>query len=123
MQPMYYRLLAGSIRDVSSLVLTLGEAGVTNIILVGDKGFYSSDNTDECDDSKIRYVFPLKRNSQLIDYSPLKQAGKKEFDGHFLFENRVIWHYEHTIDGKRIVTFLDEKLKVEEERDLYPLHN
>jgi transposase len=117
MQPMYYRLLAGSIRDVSSLVLTLSEAGMTNIILVGDKGFYSSDNTDECDDSNIRYVFPLKRNSQLIDYSPLKQAGKKEFDGYFLFENRVIWHYERTIDSKRIVTFLDEKLKVEEERD------
>ncbi len=118
MQPMYYRLLVGSIRDVSSLLLTLEEAGIKDIILVSDKGFYSSDNTDELDVGKKQYVFPLRRNSQLIDYSPLKQAGKKGFGGHFLFENRIIWHYEHSIDGRRIVTFLDEKLKVEEERDL-----
>ncbi len=36
-------------------------------------------------------ILPLKRNSHLIDYSHLMQAGKKHFDGHFLFENRVIW--------------------------------
>jgi transposase len=117
-QPVYYRLLAGSIRDVSSLVLTMEEAGAKDVILIGDKGFYSSDNIDELDDIKIRYVFPLKRNSLLIDYSPLKQGVKKELGGHFLFENRVIWYYENMRNDKRIVTFFDEKLKVEEERDL-----
>ncbi len=117
MRPIFYRLVPGSIRDVSSLLLSMEESSVKDIILVGDKGFYSADNVKELDLKKIRYVLPLRRNSQLIDYSPIKQAGKKQFDGHFLFENRVIWHYEHQIDEKRIVTFLDDSLKVEEERD------
>ncbi len=117
MQPIFYRLVPGSIRDVSSLLLSMEESKVKDIILVGDKGFYSADNAKELETKKIRYILPLKRNSQFIDYSPLKQAGRKQFDGHFLFENRVIWHYERVLDGKRIVTFLDNFLKVEEERD------
>ncbi len=117
MQPIFYRLVPGSIRDVSSLLLSMEESKVKDIILVGDKGFYSTDNAKELETKRIRYILPLKRNSQLIDYSPLKQGGRKQFDGHFLFENRVIWHYERMIDGKRIVTFLDNFLKVEEERD------
>ncbi|MEW6617701.1 MAG: transposase [Patescibacteria group bacterium] len=116
-QPIFYRLVPGSIRDVSSLLLSMEESKMKDIILVGDKGFYSADNVKELETKKIRYILPLKRNSQFIDYSPLMQAGKKQFGGHFLFENRVIWYYEHAVDGKKIVTFLDERLKVEEERD------
>jgi transposase len=120
MRPIYYRILAGSIRDVSSLVLSMAESGAKNVVLVSDKGFYSMDNINEIytTNNNINYILPLKRNSQLIDYSQLKQAGKNGFDGYFLFENRVIWYYEHIIDEKRIVTFLDERLKVEEEKDL-----
>ena len=118
MQPIYYRILAGSIRDVSSLVLSMAESGVKNIVLVSDKGFYSLDNINEIFGNDINYILPLKRNSQFIDYSQLKHAGKNGFDGHFIFENRIIWYYEHIFDEKRIVTFLDERLKVEEEKDL-----
>lgn len=94
MQPMFYRLLPGSIRDVSSLLLSIEESGVKDIIIIGDKGFYSENNTKELDIGHRKYIFPLKRNSLLIDYSPMGEAGKKGFDGHFLFEKRVIWYYE-----------------------------
>lgn len=99
------------------MLLSMEESKVKDIILVGDKGFYSSDNIKELDTKKIRYILPLRRNSQFIDYAPLMLPGKKQFYGHFLFENRVIWYYECGMDGKRIVTFLDDRLKVEEERD------
>jgi transposase len=39
--PSYFRIVAGSIRDVSSLVLTVKEAGIKNVVLITDKGFYS----------------------------------------------------------------------------------
>ena len=94
MQPMFYRLLPGSIRDVSSLLLSIEESGVKDIIIIGDKGFYSENNTIKLDIGHRKYIFPLKRNSSLIDYSPMGQAGKKGFEGHFLFEKRVIWYYE-----------------------------
>ncbi len=117
MQPMFYRLLPGSIRDVSSLLLSIEESGVKDIIIIGDKGFYSENNTKELDIGHRKYIFPLKRNSSLIDYSPIGEAGKKGFEGHFLFEKRVIWYYEREENYKRIVTFLDGRLKVEEEKD------
>lgn len=117
MQLMFYRLLPGSIRDVSSLLLSIKESGVKDIIIIGDKGFYSENNTKELDIGHRKYIFPLKRNSSLIDYSPIGKEGKKGFEGHFLFEKRVIWYYERKENSKRIVTFLDGRLKVEEEKD------
>lgn len=117
MQPMFYRLLPGSIRDVSSLLLSIEESGVKDIIIIGDKGFYSENNTKELDIGHRKYIFPLKRNNLLIDYSPMSESGKKGFEGHFLFEKRVIWYYERKENSKRIVTFLDGRLKVEEETD------
>ncbi len=77
MQPMFYRLLPGSIRDVSSLLLSIEESGVKDIIVIGDKGFFSKNNVKELDIGHRKYIFPLKRNSQLIDYSPIGEAGKK----------------------------------------------
>ena len=35
--PSYFRIVAGSIRDVSSLVLTVKEAGIKNAVLITDK--------------------------------------------------------------------------------------
>ncbi|VVB52583.1 Uncharacterised protein [uncultured archaeon] len=49
MKPIFYRLVPGSIRDVSSLLLSMEESKVRDIILVGDKGFYSADNIYELD--------------------------------------------------------------------------
>jgi transposase len=119
MQPMFYRLLPGSIRDVSSLLLSIEESGVKDIIIIGDKGFYSENNTKELDFGHRNYILPLKRNSSLIDYSPIAEAGKKGFEGHFLFEKRVIWYYErkenrylfswgdiHGNDNGKLVEFL-----------------
>lgn len=117
MQPMFYRVLPGSVRDVSSLLLSIEESGVKDITVIGDKGFYSENNIQELDIPHIKYIFPLKRNSLLIDYSRINEAGKKGFEGHFLFEKRVIWYYERKVNEKRIVTFLDNRLKVEEEKD------
>jgi len=123
--PSYFRMIPGSIRDVSSLVLTVREAGVKNAVLIGDKGFFSEDNVLDLEDDGnggLHYIFPLKRNSSLIDYSKIRQGDKKSFDGYFRFGKRVIWHYSYYVSGgvlkgKKIVVFLDERLKTEEEKD------
>jgi len=123
--PSFFRLLPGSLRDVSSLVLTVREAGVKNAVLIGDKGFYSLDNILDLEqegNGDLHYIFPLKRNSSLIDYTLLQQGDRQGFDGYLRFQKRVVWHYSYKIDqgdlkGKRIVVFLDERLKTEEEKD------
>jgi len=120
--PSYFRVIPGSISDISSLITTVKEANVKNVVLIGDKGFYSKDNVIQLDRENIHYIFPLKRNLSLIDYSCIKSGDKRKFDGFFQFENRIIWYYEYNVEDidlkdKRIIVYLDEKLKIEEEKD------
>jgi len=123
--PSFFRMLPGSIRDVSSLVLTVKEAGVKNAVLIGDKGFFSEGNVLDLHKQKERnlhYILPLKRNSSLIDYKKIRQGDKEGFDGYLRFEKRVVWYYSYhvkkgALKDKRIVVFLDERLKTEEEKD------
>ncbi len=115
--PAYYRLVAGSITDVSSITLTVKEAGIKDAVLIGDKGFHSEKNLEELEKDHLHYILPIKRNSSLIDYSPFNQADKTKLDGHFFFEKRVIWHSTKKIGKRKIVTFSDSYLKNEEEKD------
>lgn len=121
-RPAFYRLVPGCIRDVSIIPLTMSEAGIKKAVLVGDKAFYSEANITALIKEGVEYIFPLKRNSALIDYSLLKNADKKLFGGYFKFDERVIWYYERSISSdQRIVTFLDERLRVEEEQSFLTL--
>jgi len=117
--PAYFRMLVGSITSVSSLRLTVKESGARDVVVIGDKGFYSSKNVDDLEREGLHYVLPLRRDSSLIDYGKMKKGNRKAFDGYLLFEERVIWHYGYVRrdDGERIVVFLDSKLKAEEEKD------
>jgi len=117
-RPVYYRLINGNINDISSMSLCVKEMNVSDVIFIADKGFYSEKNIKELDDNKLQYIIPLRRNNQLIDFSPLMQANyKKEIKNYFIYQGRIIWYYQYEREGKKLVTFLDEKLKAEEEAD------
>jgi hypothetical protein len=117
-QPVYYRLINGNITDISSMSLCVKEMNVKEVVFIADRGFYSEKNINELNENKLQYIIPLRRNNQLIDFMPLKQANyKKEIGNYFIFQERVIWFYQYEREGKKLVTFLDEKLKTEEEAD------
>ncbi len=116
-EPVYYRVLPGNIRDVKSVQLTLKETGSLDTVFVADKGFYSESNIEEMEQAHLQYVIPLKRNSSLIDYEPLKKGGKSGFDHFFKFQDRFIFcAFRQLSDGKVLYTFLDDHLRLEEER-------
>lgn len=120
--PAYFRMVPGSITDVTSLTRTVSEADIHNVVVIGDKGFYSETNVLGLENEKMHYILPLKRNSSLIDYANLASGSKRKFDGHFIFEKRLVWHYSYLIrngdlTGRRMVVFLDDRLKTEEEKD------
>jgi len=85
LQPVYFRLLPGSVRDVSSLIKTVNETLVEEIVLIGDKGFYSDDNIRKLKDNEIDYVFALMRNSSFISYGTIIEGKRDKFDGFFFF--------------------------------------
>lgn len=113
-EPVYFRMLDGAIRDISSIKNTIEESGIEKVIFVGDKGFFSETNQDALLDKHIEFILPLKRNSTLINYDVMRNHSKKSFDGYFFFNKRHIWYKEQIAGDKRIILFFDEKLKVDE---------
>jgi transposase len=117
-QPVYYRLINGNITDVKSMSLCINEMKVKNkVVFIADKGFFSSDNIAMMDADNLSYIIPLHRNNSLIDFAPLeKQNFKKELK-YFIFQERIIWYYSYQNGGYNLITFLDEALRIKEERD------
>lgn len=107
--PTFFKVLPGSIRDVSSLVNAIEESECKDAILVSDRGFTSENNWDFLEDKKLKYIFPLRRNSSLLSYEPEKQTQ------YFSYRKRNIWYRELNHEGHRILQYLDKRLMVEEE--------
>lgn len=116
--PIYYRLLPGNIKDISSFKLCMIESGIEDATLIIDKGFASASNIKALEDENLKFIIPLQRNSSLIDYGKILSGDKKEYDGYFRFENRFVWHYSYEVEnGKKITVFMDEELRNREGKD------
>ena len=116
-QPVYYRIVPGNVRDVSSFKHAVSESGIQDVTVIADKGFGSKANFDMLESEGIRYIVPLRRNNGAFERDKLKTGDKSSFDGHFMFQKRVIWYYEYTLDGARYIVFQDSSLRTEEEKD------
>ena len=122
--PAYFRVIVGSIHSAKALKLSIKESGAKNVVVIGDKGFFSESNVVALEEDGLKYVLPLKRNVGLINYDVLRSGDKSRFVGFFRFEKRVIWFYDYVVGGgRRVVVFLDERLRVEEERGDCPTTN
>ena len=118
--PVYYRIIAGNVRDITAFKLSVSEAGLKDVIIVADKGFGSEANFNMLNESKIKYIIPLKRNSALFDTSKLESGDKASFDGYFMFNERPIWYYRIN----DVIVFLDGDLRnCEEKRYLKNIEN
>ena len=118
--PVYYRLLPGNIREVKAFKNCLLEAGLKDAIIIADKGFYSSRNVELLMEEKLKFILPLKRDNIVIDYSTLVNNTFKDEGSYFLHEKRILWYrgYYFTSDPRLLLfVFLDESLKVKEEKD------
>jgi len=116
--PIYYRIMPGNIKDVKSFRLCLEECRITDAVLIMDKGFYSKSNLKQIKDEQLKFIVPLRRTSSLIDYTITGKGNKEVFEGFFKFEGRYIWYYRYqTKDRDMVHLYLDEKLRVEEEKD------
>lgn len=117
-EPNYYRLFPGNIQGSSALKHAIMESGANNVIAIGDKGFCSENNMKYLDETEIKYILPLKRSSKYIDYTRLAKSGYDNlFDGHFIYQDRVIFYTNNPqLDGRKLVTFTDKNLKLEEEK-------
>lgn len=114
--PAYYRLFNGNIKDVKMLVIAIKESSFKDIIIIGDKGFFSEENLLLLEGENLNYIIPLRRNSLLIDYKKYENLTKSK--NHFLFEKRVIYYDSYKLsNGRFIYLFVDEQMMIKEKRD------
>jgi len=117
-QPVYYRLLNGNITDVKSMSLCINEMNVKQkVVFIADKGFFSAENIEMMNEEKLSYIIPLHRNNSLIDFSPLEKQNFKKDLNYFIFQDRIIWYYAYQNGDYQLITFLDETLRIKEEKD------
>lgn len=116
LEPVYYRLLAGNIREISAMKNTIKISGLEHCVFISDKGFYCEANLSELELMKMQYIIPLKRDNQLIPYQLLNSI--EQTDNYFEFAKRFIF-YADTVnnDNRKINLFLDGKLKEQEKTD------
>ncbi|MGI6523767.1 MAG: transposase [Bdellovibrionota bacterium] len=115
-QPVYYRLLAGNIRDVKALSLTIQESEIGDATIIADKGFYSESNVKDLIENKLSFVIPLRRNSSLIDYDGI------ETSRNVIEYNKTYLRYKkYKIGNGFIYLFRDPFLAGEEENNLVSL--
>lgn len=112
--PVYYRVIPGNIREVSAFKTTLDECGAQHVTVIADKGFYSEDNVITLEEFNAQYIIPLRRSSDLIDYSLIEN---KKLDKFFSFQGRYIWYTSYEIGHRKLHLFLDNNLMVREEAD------
>ncbi len=115
--PLYYRMVAGDVRETKALKITLQESGIQEAIVIGDKGFYSKENVENLSKEGLDYILPIRRSHSLCEYELIKKGNKELFDGFFAFDERIIWYKKYTKNGHDLILFLDNKLKEQEEKD------
>jgi hypothetical protein len=113
LQPVFYKLLAGNIRDVTGFKMCMKESGISDAIIIADKGFYSKENIAFLENEGLQFIIPLKRDNTMIDYSKLD----KKVNSYFKYQERYIWYYECTIDNRQMFLYSDEKLQQQEQKD------
>lgn len=115
--PVYYRLMPGSIKDVSAFKVCIEDSGMRSGVAIIDKGFQSEANIRQLDNLGIRFIMSLKRSTKGLDYSVFASRTNEKADGAFLYHKRPIWWKRLEIDGHEVFLYLDEAHRSDESED------
>ena len=116
LEPLYYRLLDGNIREVSAMRNTIRISGMEQCVFIADKGFFSPNNVGELEEMEMQYLIPLKRDNKLIPYRAVQNI--EQTDNYFKFSKRFIFHADtKDLGHSKIDLFVDGKLREQEKTD------
>lgn len=91
-KPIYFKGFSGDKTDISILKTCIRESGLSNMIFIADKGYYSGSNAEELTKNDISYIMPVKRCDKRIDYASIDMSSMDGFDGFFSFQSRPIFY-------------------------------
>jgi transposase len=102
-------------RHILYVFICIKEVGIRQAVFIADKGFYGEKNVKALDAQNLYYLIPLRRNNPAIDYRPVSRKGFKKAGRFFMWQGRIIWYYQYKRNGKSLATYMDERLRAEEE--------
>jgi transposase len=115
-RPVFYRCVRGNIPDVSAMKLTMESMGKECVFtVIADAGFASAENFEMLAESGIKYIVPLKRNTNEIVSADLNARGNYRYA--FTYAARSVIAREQEKAGYRIVVFRDEFMRSKEMSD------
>lgn len=122
--PIYYQSYPGSLTDVKTLKNTikyLSGFGLTEFLLILDRGFFSTSNILSLtkDKSKISFIQPLPFSLNKVRKLARKYAKEtSDYSNAFLYNDSLLYHSSDTIDFEdktfNAHIFLNEKTKQEQ---------
>ena len=112
--PAMIRVIPGSVKDVQTLLPSMDEIKLTNVILIVDRGFVSDDVLDGIFSRNCSAVVPQRRNSYWYNT-------RIHLTDRFIYHKRLIRGGKREIDGKIIYLFEDKDLELEENKTLFEL--
>lgn len=112
-QPIFYKLFSGNVREVTSFKSCLQESGISDAVIIADKGFFSKANAEDLQKNGLRYLIPLRRDNKLINYD-LFDITTNEY---ISYGKRYVWAHNYELENYKIFIFKDEKLRLQEQND------
>ena len=108
--PGFLKILPGTSSSARNLMTAVLESRLKNVIVVGDKGFFSKDNVNELEDYETHYVLALKRDLKFLQHPVASR-----YKNYFFYRGSVQWWREYKWDDRRVVHYLDKEIAAEEE--------
>ncbi len=112
-EPCYIRLVPGSAADIDTLRKSEEETP-RGTLFVMDRGFIDDGNFEKIDTDGLYFITPLKRDSNIPDYS-------LQTEGFFMFRKRTIRFSSRIVERYRVHIFEDILLRAAEENEYYAL--
>jgi hypothetical protein len=108
--PGFLKILPGTSSSARNLICAIWESRLKNVIVVGDKAFFSEDNVSDLEEYDTHYALSLKRDSKFLQH-PVHS----KYKDYFLYRKSTQWWREYRWGDRRVVHYLDKVLAAEEE--------
>jgi transposase len=108
--PSFLKLLPGSITSAHSMINAIQESTLENVVVVGDKGFFSERNVSLLEKHDIHYVLALSRGLPFLQH-----LAHSRYTNYFIYRKTIQWWREYTWKNRRIIHYLDKQIGAEEE--------
>lgn len=112
--PVHHSVMPGnivSVSTVSNFVLELRDYGITTIMVVMDRGFYSKQNIHDLERYSLIGAIP----SSLSVYGDLiaRSRGIDNSRKYIQYGDETVFHHEHDVEGTRYIVYFSAKSRAD----------